>query len=115
MALAVLVAMAVAAGAGVPQTSASEVRGGADTQEAPPAQEQDNGDAEDTEEGSGDPEANLPFLFAVFIITWAVLFGFVFVMSRRQSALQREIETLRAALLERKPRNAARGEGDEGP
>lgn len=47
-----------------------------------------------------EPEANLPYLFAVFIITWAVLFGYVFYMSRRQRAMQREIEALRAALAE---------------
>jgi CcmD family protein len=48
-----------------------------------------------------EPEANLPYLFAVFIITWAVLFGYVFYMSRRQRAMQREIEALRAALAEK--------------
>ena len=58
-----------------------------------------------------DPEANLPYLFAVFIITWAVLFGYVFVMSRRQRAMQEEIEVLRAALAEREDR---KGESKEG-
>ena len=45
-----------------------------------------------------DPEANLPYLFAVFLITWAGFFGYVFVMSRRQREMQREIEALRLAL-----------------
>lgn len=49
-----------------------------------------------------EPEANLPYLFAVFIITWAVLFGYVFYLSRRQRAMQREIEALRAVLAEKR-------------
>ena len=56
-------------------------------------------------EGS-DPEANLPFLFAVFFITWAAFFGYVFVMSRRQKEMQREIEAL-ARLLSDNERRAA--------
>ncbi len=48
-----------------------------------------------------DPEANLPFLFAVFIITWAAFFVYVFYMSRRQREMQREIDALKRALRER--------------
>lgn len=48
-----------------------------------------------------DPEANLPFLFAVFIITWAAFFVYVFYVSRRQREMQREIEALKRALEER--------------
>ncbi len=44
------------------------------------------------------PDANLPYLFAVFIITWAAFFGYVFYMSRRQREMQREIEALERAL-----------------
>lgn len=43
-------------------------------------------------------EAELPWLFAVYAITWASFFGYVFVMSRRQREMQREIETLKRAL-----------------
>ncbi len=43
-------------------------------------------------------EAELPWLFAVYAITWAAFFGYVFVMSRRQREMQREIETLKRAL-----------------
>ena len=50
---------------------------------------------------SSDPEANLPFLFAVFIITWAAFFVYVFYVSRRQREMQREIEALKRALEER--------------
>ena len=53
-----------------------------------------------TQQGS-DPEANLPFLFAVFIITWAAFFVYVFYVSRRQREMQGEIEALKRALEER--------------
>ena len=43
-------------------------------------------------------EAELPWLFAVYAITWAAFFGYVFVMSRRQREMQREIDTLKRAL-----------------
>ena len=52
-------------------------------------------------EEAREPEANLPYLFAVFIITWALMFGYVFYMSRRQRALQNEIEALKGALDEK--------------
>ncbi len=48
-----------------------------------------------------DPEANLPFLFAVYIVTWAVFFAYVFYVSRRQREMQGEIEALKRALDER--------------
>ena len=47
------------------------------------------------------PEANLPYLFAVFIITWAGFFAYVFFTSRRQRQMEREIEALKTALHER--------------
>lgn len=43
-------------------------------------------------------EAELPWLFAVYAITWAAFFGYVFIMSRRQREMQREIDALRRAL-----------------
>lgn len=46
------------------------------------------------------PEANLPYLFAVFIITWAAFFGYVFVMSRRQNELRQEIDALKQRLAQ---------------
>ena len=45
--------------------------------------------------------SELPWLFAVFIITWAVFFGYVFVMSRRQREMQQEIDTLSRTVQER--------------
>ena len=43
-------------------------------------------------------EAELPWLFAVYAITWAAFFGYVFIMSRRQREMQREIDALNRAL-----------------
>ena len=48
-----------------------------------------------------EPEANLPYLFAVYIITWLVFFGYVLFMSRRQREMQREIDELKRAISER--------------
>ena len=48
----------------------------------------------------GYPEANLPFLFAVYTVTWAVFFIYAFFMSRKQQELRREIEGLRQATEE---------------
>ena len=54
-----------------------------------------------------DPEANLPFLFAVYILTWAGFFGYAFYMSRRQRDLQRDIDALRQALRNREDQDDA--------
>ena len=54
-------------------------------------------------ESSRAPEANLPFLFAVYIITWAAFFGYAFYVSRRQREMQGEIEALKRALQDREP------------
>lgn len=43
-------------------------------------------------------ESELPWLFAVYVITWAAFFGYVFIMSRKQHEMQREIDALRRAL-----------------
>ena len=48
-----------------------------------------------------DPESFLPYLFAVFSITWIAFFGYVFLMSRRQREMQREMEALRKDLEEK--------------
>lgn len=62
--------------------------------------------ASPAQEGSG-PEANLPFLFAVYIITWAAFFAYVFYVSRRQRELRNEIQDLKRALEERDSRTAS--------
>ena len=48
-----------------------------------------------------DPERNLPFLFAVYTITWAAFFAYAFYVNRRQRELRREIEELKRALEEK--------------
>ena len=45
-----------------------------------------------------DPGPNLGYLFAVYTVTWAAFFVYVFMMSRRQRAMREEIEALRAAV-----------------
>jgi len=46
-------------------------------------------------------ESELPWLFAVYIITWAAFFGYTFVMSQRQREMRREIDLLRRVMAER--------------
>lgn len=47
---------------------------------------------------SGKLETNLGYLFAIYTVTWVAFFGYVFLLSRRQRDLQREITRLKAAL-----------------
>ena len=60
-----------------------------------------------------EPEANLEFLFAVFIITWAAFFGYVFYMSRRQREMRKEIDILTRALVDRERRMMEAESGSE--
>ncbi len=55
-----------------------------------------------------EPEANLPFLYAVYTITWAAFFGYIFLLSRRQREMRREIKALRKALEERSAEEKAK-------
>ena len=48
-----------------------------------------------------DRDGNLPFLFAVYTVTWAAFFAYAFYMSRRQRELRREMEELKRALEEK--------------
>ncbi len=48
-------------------------------------------------------EANLDFLFAIYMITWAGFFAYIFVVSRRQLTMEREIKDLRQLLTEQMP------------
>ena len=50
---------------------------------------------------SSQPDDNLPFLFAAYAVTWAGFFSYAFYISRRQSDLRRELESLREQLAER--------------
>ena len=47
---------------------------------------------------SEDGDTNLGYLFAIYMVTWAAFFGYVFVISRRQRILTREIEYLKRLL-----------------
>ncbi len=48
-------------------------------------------------------ETNLDFLFAIYIVTWAGFFAYIFVVSRRQRTMEREINDLRQLLIEQPP------------
>ncbi len=54
----------------------------------------------ETSEDRG-PEANLPYLFAAFAVTWVGFFVYVYYLSQRNRNLRRELEALREALDER--------------
>ena len=62
-----------------------------------------------------DGESELPWLFAVFAITWAAFFAYVFVMSRRQREMQREIDHLKRSLEDAtgNPRHSREGGNPE--
>jgi CcmD family protein len=45
-------------------------------------------------------EDYLPFLFAVFAVTWVAFFGYAFFMTRKQADLKREIDILRQSIEE---------------
>lgn len=47
---------------------------------------------------AGLPPSNLPYLFAAFAVTWAVFFGYMFFIGRRQQEIRAEIERLRQAV-----------------
>ena len=47
------------------------------------------------------PNTNLGYLFAIYIITWAGFFAYVFLVSRRQRMLEREIRQLKALMEEK--------------
>lgn len=48
------------------------------------------------------PNTNLGYLFAIYIITWAGFFVYMFLVSRRQRDLEREIRQLKQ-LVEQRP------------
>jgi CcmD family protein len=52
-------------------------------------------------DSSSAPEANLPYLFAVYSITWIVFFAYLYYLSQRQRNLRREVEELRQILAEK--------------
>ena len=57
--------------------------------------------------------SELPWLFAVFFVTWAVFFAYIFIMSQRQKQLRREIAALKS-IMDKNSRDVhqARSESD---
>ena len=47
---------------------------------------------------ASDPEANLPYLFAAYTITWIAFFIYLHYLSQKQQGLRREVEDLRQQL-----------------
>ena len=62
---------------------------------------QDASDIPRQQSEDDDPEANLPYLFAVFSIAWAAFFAYVFFVSQRQREMRRDIQALKKALDEK--------------
>ena len=44
------------------------------------------------------PSENLPYLYAVYAVTWVAFFIYVFFVSKRQAEMEREIRELRNAI-----------------
>tara|TARA_Y100000310_G_C19962075_1_gene481673 strand:- start:56 stop:340 length:285 start_codon:yes stop_codon:yes gene_type:complete len=68
---------------------------------APALAQTDTSDQAATTSAASDPEANLPYLFAVYAVTWVAFFAYLYYLSQRQQNLRREVEELREALAER--------------
>ena len=47
------------------------------------------------------PEANLKYLFAVFILVWAFFFGYIFFLSRRLKEMKNEVAILKKIISEK--------------
>jgi CcmD family protein len=99
--LALVLAGSMASYAGAAEVRASDHQAGTPTQLQEEAPQQSD---------EMDGESELPWLFAVFIITWAAFFAYVFIMSRRQREMQREIDVLKRSLNDRE----AADKNDEG-
>ena len=105
-AVALTVALALVSTLAPAGLALAQYGGGATKAPLAPIQPQEGG------ERDNEPDANLPYLFAVYIITWAGFFGYVFVMSRRQREMHRDLETLRMVLAEKE---RSENEGDRAP
>jgi len=47
----------------------------------------------------GNLELNLGFLFAIYLVTWSGFFAYIFIVSRKQNDLSREINALKNQVL----------------
>ena len=52
---------------------------------------------------SGNPNQNLNFLFAGFVVVWVLLLSYIFSLVRRQKRLEAEIEMLKQMKQEKQP------------
>jgi CcmD family protein len=73
------------------------------------------GDVQVAPQSDEDGDSELPWLFAVFAVTWAAFFGYTFVMSRRQREMRREIEILQKTLQEKENKALAAESETEPP
>jgi CcmD family protein len=53
-------------------------------------------------------ETNLDYLFAIYLITWVGFFTYIFIVSRRQRTMEREIEGLKQ-LLSQQQKSTGKG------
>ena len=67
---------------------------------APVAAQEGDADHGTSSAQESDPEANLPYLFAVYTVTWIAFFAYLFYLSQKQRDLRAEIESLRRTLSE---------------
>jgi|GEM_PF-297800 CcmD family protein len=49
-------------------------------------------------------ETNLDYLFAIYLVTWVGFFAYIFIVSRRQRTMEREIEGLKQLLSQQQER-----------
>ena len=68
---------------------------------APVAAQEGDADQGTPSAQDSDPEANLPYLFAVYTVTWVAFFAYLFYLSQKQRDLHSEIEALRRDLSEK--------------
>ena len=66
---------------------------------------------QESEEAQVDGDSELPWLFAVFIVTWAAFFAYVFIMSRRQREMRQEVDALKKVLAEREEKGQEKRSG----
>ena len=102
IAIAIMLTVAFTASAPVRAAEVATESSGIENSIAPEQQAQVSG-----------PDSNLEFLFAVFIITWAAFFGYIFYLSRRQREMRKEIDALTRALDDRERRMIEAESGSE--
>ena len=59
------------------------------------------------------PSENLPYLYAVYAVSWAAFFVYVFFISRHQREMEREIQELKQALESKENPGEPTGRSDD--